>query len=232
MSDLREPEYKVPALLWLRRVFLRRLFRPIFHLFFRIEIVGKENIPLKQPYILASNHVSLLEPPLLLGFWPEMPEAIAGHDVWDRPGQGFLVKGYGAIPVKRGEYDRVVIDKMVSFLRSGRPLLIFPEGGRSHEPGMRRAHPGVAYLVDRAKVPVLPVALVGTRDELLKEMFNFKRPLIQIRIGKAFTLPPITEKGEARRQARQRNSDEVMLHIGKLLPLSYHGVYAGKVPKD
>jgi 1-acyl-sn-glycerol-3-phosphate acyltransferase len=214
------------------RVILRAIFRPIFRLFFRIKIEGKENIPMGQPYLLACNHVSLLEPPMLLSFWPEKPEALAGHDVWDRPGQGILVKGWGAIPVKRGEYDRIVIDKMVAVLRSGRPLMIYPEGGRSHEPKMRRAWPGVAYLVDKADVPVLPVAVIGTSDELLKDLFKFNRNLIRIKIGEPFRLPPITEKGEARRQARQRNADMVMHEIGKLLPASYHGVYEGEIPES
>jgi len=192
-------------------------------------LIGEENIPVGQPYLLASNHVSLLEPPLLLAFWPEKPEALAGHDVWDRPGQGILVKGWGAIPVKRGEYDRNVIEKMLAVLQDGRPLMIFPEGGRSHEPKLRRAQPGVAYLVNKAQVSVLPVAVIGTQDELLKDMFRFKRNLIQVKIGKPFQLPPITERGEARREARQRNADQVMLEIGKLLPSSYHGVYEGEV---
>ena len=232
MSNNSAPTYRVSIWRWGLRTLLRLVFRPIFHLFFRVRISGKENIPKGQTYILAANHVSLLEPPLLLTFWPEMPEALAGHDVWDRPGQGLLVKGWGAIPVKRGEYDRAVIDAMTSALKTGRPLLIFPEGGRSHVPKMRRALPGVAYLVDKADVPVLPVAVIGTHDELLKEMFHFTRPVIEFKIGEPFRLAPITEKGEARREARQRNSDEVMLRIAALLPESYHGVYTGGAPKE
>lgn len=232
MSNKTARAYRVPLWRWGLRIFLRTLFRLILRLFFRVRITGKENIPKGETYLLASNHVSLLEPPLLLSFWPEMPEALAGHDVWDRPGQGVLVKGWGAIPVKRGEYDRVVIDSMMAALQTGHPLLIFPEGGRSHEPRLRRALPGVAYLVDKVNVPVLPMAVIGSHDDLLKELFKFKRPVIEIKIGEVFRLPQITERGEARRVARQRNADEVMLHIAALLPESYHGVYAGGMPEN
>ena len=232
MSDNSKHTYRVPVWRWGLRVLLRMVFRPIFRLFFRIRITGKQNIPRGQVYMLACNHVSLFEPPLLLSFWPEMPEALAGHDVWDRPGQGMLVKGWGAIPVKRGEYDRIVIDKMLGALQTGRPLLIFPEGGRSHEPRLRRALPGVAYLVNKADVPVLPIAVIGSHDDLFKDLFRFTRPTIEIKIGEAFRMPQITERGEARRQARQRNADEVMLKIAALLPESYHGVYEGLLPED
>lgn len=232
MGKEENSSYRVPFGVWILRVILRGLFRPLFRLLFRVEMIGKENIPLGEPYLLASNHVSLFEPPLLLAFWPEMPEAIAGHDVWDRPGQGLLVQGYGAIPVKRGEYDREVIERMLAVLKGGRPLLIFPEGGRSHSPEMQRAQPGVAYLVNKADVPVLPVAVIGTRDDLLKDVLRFKRSHIQIKIGKPFRLPPITSRGEARREQRQLNSDLVMLKIGEMLPPSYYGVYEDQLSSD
>lgn len=229
MNEKEFPVYRVSFGRRLLRIILRAVFKPIFRLLFRFEITGKENVPYGQPYMIASNHVSIFEPPFLMAFWPEFPEAIAGHDVWDRPGQAFFVKGYGAFPVKRGEYDREVIEKMLAVLRGGRPLLIYPEGGRSHTPQMRRALPGVSYLVDKAQVPILPVGFIGTRDDLLKDVFRFKRNLIQIKIGKPFELPPITERGEERRIARQRNSDLVMLKIGELLPDEYHGEYKGKI---
>ncbi len=222
-------EYHIPPFVMFRRKLLRFTFRPIFHLLIRVRITGKENIPMGQPYLIAANHVSIFEPPFILAFWPEIPEAIAGHDVWERGGQGKLVKWYGALPVHRGEYDRAIIKNMTSALQSGLPLLIFPEGGRSHNLGMRRAMPGVAYMVEKAGVPILPVAIKGTRDNALQLLRKLKRPTFEMRIGKPFTIPPITEKGEARREARQRNADAVMLKIASLLPEDYHGVYQGQV---
>ncbi len=222
-------DYSISLWLRVKRSLLKWIFRLIFRLLFRIRLKGKENIPVGTPYILAANHISLFEPPLLLAFWPEFMEVIAGHDVWDRPGQNILVKGYGAIPVKRGEYDRQVIESMLAALHSGRPMMIFPEGGRSHHLGMRRAMPGVAYLVDRAQAPVLPVAVLGTRDDLLKDALRLKRPQLEILVGEPFWLPKITARGEARRVVRQENADEVMLRIASMLPEKYHGVYSGQV---
>ena len=222
-------EYRVSPWVMFRRRLLRFVFRPIFRLLIRVQITGEENIPMGKPYLIAANHVSIFEPPFILAFWPEIPEAIAGHDVWERGGQGLLVKWYGALPVHRGEYDREIIRNMMSALLSGRSLLIFPEGGRSHTPGMRQAMPGVAYLMEKAGVPILPVGIKGTRNNSLELLKKAKRPTFEMRIGKPFTIPPITEKGEARREARRRNADLVMLKIAALLPEEYHGAYQGQV---
>src|SRR4030042_3869270 len=104
----------------------------------------RDDLPDKGPYIITINHVSLFEPPLVLAFWPTPPEAAAAIEIWGRPGQGILIRLYGGIPVHRGEFDRQLLDKMISVLKSGRPLLLAPEGGRTHESGMRRAFPRVA----------------------------------------------------------------------------------------
>jgi 1-acyl-sn-glycerol-3-phosphate acyltransferase len=226
--------YRVTSWMRLRRALLYAIFYPLIRMVFRAEIEGVENVPRRGPYVVAYNHISVLEPPLLLAFWPVFLEAVAGADVWERNGQGILVTLYGAIPIKRGAYDREVMDRIQSVLAAGYPLMIAPEGGRSHTSGMRRALPGVAYILDRAGgVPILPAAFIGTSDEILKQAFSLPlpRPRIRLRIGKPFSLPPVQGKGEERRAARQRNADEVMLRLAELLPSEYHGAYAGEMAK-
>jgi 1-acyl-sn-glycerol-3-phosphate acyltransferase len=210
------------------RATLRPIFRGIFHILSRVCITGRENIPRSGPYLIAINHVSLYEAPFILAFWPVAPEAAGAADIWSRPGQATLARIYGGIPVHRGEYDRSLVETMLQALDSGQPLLIAPEGGRSHTPGMRRGLPGAAYVVDRAAVPVVPVGLVGTTDDFLSLALRGKRPTLEMRIGKPLRLPPVEGKGKARREARQRNVDRIMLQIAALLPPEYRGVYAGE----
>ena len=218
--------YSVSPGVRVRRSLLRGVFRQVFHVLCKIEINGLENIPKDSAYIIAHNHISLFEPPLILAFWPEHPEGIAGADVFDRPGQKIMVKAYRAIPVHRGEYDRQAIDVMMNVLDSGRPLMIAPEGGRSHKTALRKAQAGVAYIVDRAKVPVLPVGISGTTDDMLQRALRGGRPHLTMNIGKAFSLPAIEGRGQVRREARQQNADQVMEHIAELIPANYRGVYA------
>jgi 1-acyl-sn-glycerol-3-phosphate acyltransferase len=90
---------------------------------------------------------------------------------------------------------------------------------------MRRAYPGVAYIVEKTGAPVVPVGLVGTTDDFWQRAKRGERPRLEMRIGKPFKLPPVTGKGAARRKSRQRNADLVMQHIANLLPEDYRGVY-------
>lgn len=223
-----QSSYRVAFRHRIMRLILRPVFRLLFRILCRVRVVGLENVPRRGAYLIAINHASLFEPPLVLAFWPQAPEAAGAVEIWERPGQNILVRLYGGIPVHRGEYDRKLIDAMLSVLRSGKPLLLAPEGGRTHSPAMRQALPGAAHIVDQANVPVLPVGVVGTSDDLLKRALRGERPRVEIRIGKPFRLPPLEGKGEVRRIQRQRNADQIMLHIAALLPSEYHGYYAAR----
>ena len=218
--------YHLPFYIRLRRWMLRTSVGLLFRLGGRVQMIGFDNIPRGTPYVTAINHVSIYDPPLVLCMWPEALEAVGAVDVFDKPVQGELLKIYRTIPVHRGEIDRELIDTMLSILRSGHPLMIAPEGTRSHARGMQRAKPGVGYILDEANVPVVPVGLVGTTDDFLKKALHFNRPVLELRVGKPFRLPPVEGRGEARRLSRQRNADLVMQHIAGLLPHEYRGVYA------
>ncbi len=221
--------YRVPFKTRLARAILRPLFRGVFHLLSRVRLVGFEHIPRQGAYIVAVNHISLFEPPLVLSFWPVAPEAIAAAEIWDRRGQSILVRLYRALRVHRGEYDRELVKVALAALKSGRPLVIFPEGGRTHVPGLKLALPGVAYLIDQARVPVVPVGIIGSTEDFLRRALHGKRPTLEMRVGRPFELPPLTGQGEARRLSRRRNADLVMARIAALLPPEYQGVY-GEAP--
>jgi 1-acyl-sn-glycerol-3-phosphate acyltransferase len=222
---MKDDIYHIPFRTRILRRILRIVFRFLFHLLSNVRITGKEFIPDSGAYLIAINHISLFEPPFAVAFWPKVVEAAGAVDIWDRTGQSYLVRWYGGIPVHRGEYDRKLIDTMLNVLKSNRPLLIAPEGGRTHTPAMRLAQPGIAYLADLAGVPVVPVGIVGTSDDFLKIALHGNRPKIEMRIGAPFTLPKIIGKGEDRRRNRQKNADLIMEHIALLLPPEYHGIY-------
>jgi 1-acyl-sn-glycerol-3-phosphate acyltransferase len=210
---------------WLARPFLRYVLRGVFHLLASIEITGRENIPYGKPYIVAINHVSLFDPPFIGVFWPEYLEAMGAAEVWNKPGQGLLAKMWGGIPVRRGEYDRAMFEKVLGALRSGSPVLIAPEGGRSHAPGMREARPGIAFLAEESGMPVLPVGIVGTTDDFWHKASRGNRPPLEMHIGAPILIPPVEGRGAERKDARQRNTDLIMRGIAALLPEEYRGVY-------
>jgi 1-acyl-sn-glycerol-3-phosphate acyltransferase len=224
MSDANA--YHVPLRFKIIRPVAKVIFRGIFHTLARVKITGKENISYGTAYVVAMNHVSIFDPPFVAAFWPEQLEIIGAIDVFSKPGQGQLLKLYGVIPVHRGDYDRPLLTKIISILKSGIPLLIAPEGARSREPAMRRAKPGIAYIVEQTGAPVLPVALIGTTEDFWQRAKRGQKPSLEMRIGKPITLPPITAKGTEKHVARQRNADLVMSYLAGLLPEDYRGVYA------
>ena len=211
---------------WLTRPFVRGGLRLLFYILAPVKITGRKNVPLHTPYIAAINHVSLFEAPLVGAFWPEQLEVIGASDVWDRPGQNILARLWGGIPVHRGDYDRAAVEGVLSALRGGSPLLIAPEGGRSHAPGMRQALPGIAYIAEQTGLPVVPVGIVGTTDDFWQKASKGKRPPLEMRIGTPIHLPPVEGKGAERRDSRQHNVDLVMRSIAGLLPEEYRGYYA------
>lgn len=219
-------DYRVPLRFKISRPITKAVFRGVFHVLGRVKVTGQENIPYGTPYVVAMNHVSIFDPPLIGAFWPEQLEIIGAADVFDKPGQGQVLKIYGVIPVHRGDYDRALLTKIVRIIKSGFPLLIAPEGGRSHVPAMRRAKSGIAYMVEQTGVPVVPVGLVGTTEDFWQRAKRGERPQLEMRIGKPITLPEITVKGNERHEARQQNADLVMRHLAGLLPEEYRGVYA------
>lgn len=226
---------------WVRHV-LRVGMRTFFHLACRVTVSGKENVPANGPYLIAFNHVSMFDPPAVLAFWPVPPEAVGAAEVWQRKGESLLARLYGGIPIRRGEVDRTAMERIVAALRAGRPLAISPEGTRSRAPGLQQAKPGVLYLMERTGATVVPVAVVGTTDDLWRRitrgLFKLrKRPVVTLTIGQPLTGAELAElalparaaneddSNTAPRDARQRQVDALMRCIAAMLPDNYRGYY-------
>jgi len=210
---------------WVIRTFGSALYRT----FAKIKISGLENVPSKGGYIIAFNHISIFEPPFIMTHWPIAPEAMGAVEVWRESDKKFLARMYGGIPIDRDQVSREPLLKAVHVLRSGYPMLMSPEGRLTWQPGLRRAKWGVAFLAEKARVPIIPVGIIGSTGDFLKKVLALKRPSLEMRIGKLFSLPPLDSVSSNRRVALQHNSDLVMRQIASLLPEEYRGVYSEKM---
>jgi 1-acyl-sn-glycerol-3-phosphate acyltransferase len=227
-------QYSVPFMSRIFRWLFRPVFQILFHILCTVKIEGLENIPASGSYLVTINHISIYEPPFIVAFWPRPLEAVGAVEIWSRSGQSILARLYGGIQVHRGQFDRQMIDQMLSAIQGGYPLLIAPEGGRTHTPGLRRGLPGVAYIAAKASVIVLPVGIIGTTEDLFPRIFagllgRQPKAHLEMRIGKPVQLPEVSGRGEALRQALQENVDRIMVHIGALLPEAYYGEYAAQI---
>lgn len=207
-------------LLTLERAFIRLLL----FFFGRLTVHGIENVPAQGPYILAINHMSKADPPLMLLSWPAARIRFFAGEKWERHAIfGPLMKHSGAVYINRGEVDRKALRMALEALRDGAVFGVAPEGTRSRVGALIQARDGTAYLASRAKVPVVPVGLVNS-DVLGSNMAHLRRTELETRIGEPFYLPETVERPKGNELAACTHL--IMVHIAALLPERYWGYYA------
>jgi 1-acyl-sn-glycerol-3-phosphate acyltransferase len=171
---------------------------PLFTRLFRMQITGLEHLPATGGVVLASNHLSNLDPLLLGIVCPRQVHFMAKAEIWKVPLVGSLVGALGAFPVQRGAADRHAIEEALRVLSAGAVLGIFPEGHRSSDGRLGQPQAGVSLFSMRKGVTTVPVALIGT-DLIV----HHKRPHLP-RITIAFGAPLDTEVTEGSKSERQR----------------------------
>lgn len=203
---------------------IRIIIRGLFNTLTRVRIQGIENVPQTGGCLLAVNHLSMLEPPLVFGMLKrEKITALVAKKHRQKLFFRWLIRAVDGIWINREETDFQALREALAFLKDGGALGIAPEGTRSQTGALIEAKPGVAYLADKARVPVVPVAVTGT-ETAFSQLKRLRRPNLDLRFGEPFDLPPV--KRNTRAEDLQRNTDEIMCRIAALLPPPYRGVYA------
>ncbi len=173
--------------------FVRSLLNAVFFGLYGLHVEGRENIPKDRAIIVAPNHKSYFDPPLIgVAFNTRIVHYMAKEELFKNPLFGWLIRQFGTFPVKRGTVDRTAIRQAVRELKAGNALGIFPEGTRIKRDGLGRFHSGMASLAFMSGASVMPVAVIGSM-----EMPHKNGPLAVL-IGK-----PIDVK-------RQKPSDEAI----------------------
>ena len=208
----------------MQRHSLRSLLRFLFSLLSRQDIQGIEHLPLQGGCLLVTNHFSRLDPPLIFTLIErEDATGLVADKYLNNPVIHWIVNQVNGIWINRETADFQALRTAVNYMQAGGMLGIAPEGTRSQNGEMLPAKTGAAYLVDRARVPIVPVGVWGT-EVAANQMLRLKRPILHVRIGAAFNLPPVERRH--RDVDLQRNTDEIMCRIAALLPTRYHGAYA------
>jgi 1-acyl-sn-glycerol-3-phosphate acyltransferase len=199
-------------------------FRGLFRLLARVTVLGLENLPEEGGYLVASNHLGIIEVPLVFCLLSHTNvTGLVAKTHQKNPIFRWLVDKVGGIWLNREEADTRALRAATDHLKRGGVLGMAPEGTRSPTGGLIPAKTGVAYLAERARAPIVPVGISGTWRAVPK-LLLLQRPRITVRFGKAFTLPPLSR--ENRSEGLQVNTDEIMVHIAALLPPENRGVYA------
>lgn len=172
--------------------------KPLMRFWFRIRVEGAQHIPAEGPVILASNHLSNIDPVLLASAIRRPVSFMSKSELFVGP-LGWILRGIAQFPVNRGSIDREALRQSSAVVEEGGVLGLFPEGRRG-DGSFTTIHPGLAYIVLREPCPVVPVAIFGT--ERLRHRFGWL-PLatpVRIVVGRAIASPD-PEAGRAGRRA-------------------------------
>lgn len=196
---------------------IRYLAISIFHLVSRLRVRGLYNVPTSGAFIIASNHLSWTDIPLIVMHLRRRVVYMAKEEYF-KGRLRWLVRFLGSFPVKRGEADRQALRTGEEQLKKGNILVIFPEGTRSRTQMMAQARAGLGLIALRTGVPVVPVAIWGSEKALKK----FGTP-ITISYGQPIIFKPKSKK--ITREDIDEATQTIMRKISEMLPPEYRGVY-------
>lgn len=188
----------------------------VFGLLSGWEVTGRERVPRSGGVIVASNHISFWDPPMVGAALPRECYFLAKEELFSTPLLGPLIRSVNAIPIRRGLADLAGLNRAIEVLKSGRALLMFPEGSRMRDGELHPARPGVGMMAVASDVPILPCFISGShrpglwwrRGIRVRLTFGTVRPWKEL-AGEETDLTP-------GRPLYQRVGDAVMREIAKL----------------
>jgi 1-acyl-sn-glycerol-3-phosphate acyltransferase len=191
------------------------LFREVSRGFFGLTVVGAENLKLAGPALIASNHVSYLDPPFIGSAFDEDIYFLARKSLFRHRFGHWLLTRWQAIPVDRDRPDPGSIKMIFRRLKEGKKVIIFPEGTRSQDGNLLPGEPGVGMMIAKAQVPVLPVRIFGAFEALPRDKKLPRPARITVSVGKPWHYRP-EDFPNAGKDLYQQISDEVMRRIAEL----------------
>jgi 1-acyl-sn-glycerol-3-phosphate acyltransferase len=203
---------------------LRKLISWLMKVLTDTHYQGAENIPATGGVLIATNHLSRMDIPVLflIPNRPEMTALVTTKYLKHPLIKWFIVSAQG-IWIDRETADFSAFRQAVNALEDGKAVGIAPEGTRSKAGYLLEGKPGTALLALRAHVPIVPVAITGTIGAF-KKTVTFQHPTINAEFGSIIPAPTIDR--DHREEQLQKLTDEIMCQIAVMLPESYRGFYA------
>jgi 1-acyl-sn-glycerol-3-phosphate acyltransferase len=185
---------------------------------------GLENVPKNGGVILALNHLSYFDTPLLL-VNPVRTDitALVTTKYKEKALIGWFVRSAEGIWINRDVADFSAIQEAAKALKKGLALGIAPEGTRTKTGGLQKAKPGTIMLAVKTGMPIVPVGITGS-ENAFHEILRFRRPKLTVTFGEPFLIPPVEPR--SRSKVLQEWTEILMQKIASLLPNSYRGIYA------
>lgn len=195
--------------------------RALFRLYFRWKIHGVENVPKSGPVVLACNHVSYVDPPLVGAALTRPVYFLARSTLFRNWFFGGLIRKLNALPVDRDGGAGKGLKAVVDVLENGDGIILFPEGTRSADGSLMTARAGIGLTVIKSVTPVVPVRLVGVHEAWPRHRKFPKSMPVQIYFGKPMDFSALRQEAETCDRVRlkaiyQEVADDIMAAIGAL----------------
>ena len=199
------------------------VFRALFATYFRWRVFNPERVPTTGGVIIASNHASFLDPPLVGAGFDRDINYLARESLFRFPGIGALLRSWNSVPVDRDGGGASGLREILNRLHAGGGIILFPEGTRTEDGSLQPARSGIGLTVIKSDVPVIPVRTFGT-FEAYGRTHKFPRPFrVAVKYGEPLRFEKL--RAEAKtcpkprlKQIYQEVADEIMAAIAKLEP--------------
>ena len=172
----------------------------VFRFRFGLEVTGQQHVPAQGAFIVASNHVSYLDPPLIGVASPRRLRFLAREDLYGRQHLALFLHRVRVISLKRNEADFHAVRAALGCLRRGEPVAIFPECGRQLSGTLGAAKRGVGLLALAARVPIIPACVQGTFQALPPGAKHLQPSKIRVAFGEPI---PYTDEPPSLHERRQ-----------------------------
>ncbi len=198
-------------------------FRALYATYFRWRVFNPERVPESGGVILASNHASFLDPPLVGAGLQRGINYLARESLFRFPGVGALLRSWSAVPVDRDGGGAAGLKAILDRLLAGGGIILFPEGTRTRDGNLQPARSGIGLVVIKSTAPVVPVRVFGTYEAYGRHI-KFPRPgRVAVKYGQPMNFVELRAEARACSKPRlkeiyQQIADEIMAAIARLEP--------------
>jgi 1-acyl-sn-glycerol-3-phosphate acyltransferase len=189
----------------------------------RFTVKGINSVPVRGPFLLVSNHLSVADPVILGAKIGRQVTFMAKEELFRQKLIGYFIRSFSAFPVYRGKSNRDALHQAAEILQKGKVLGMFPEGKRSQEQTLNPGLLGAAMIAYHNKVNILPVSIYGS-EQVKGLKWIFRRPKVVLTIGEPFLLH---DTGHSLKKEQLNEMTKLIMNkIAVLLPEEYRGSYS------
>ena len=198
-------------------------FRTLYTVYFRWRVFNAERVPVTGGVILAANHASFIDPPLVGSALYRPINYMARESLFRYPGVGALLRSWNAVPVNRDGGGAAGLKAILDRLLAGGGIILFPEGTRTLDGKLQPARSGVGLTVIKSVAPVVPVRVFGSFEAYGRHLKIPRPRRVVVKFGKPMDFAALRAEAKTCDKARlkaiyQQVADEIMGEIGKLEP--------------